>query len=532
MENVSSILAKVKKFKFKKKMSCILLVGALTSKTYQFSARFWELEFIDSFDFFDSLGTGIYIEYNELKIKRIMPKKSKINSLNIISDRIRFYYDAYFSGYIEGYFLIKKKTKIISKISLYFLYKYIKYSKFIMLNQYPTNLNYYYGQENDLFNLLSIKNLFYSYLYINFYNYNLANFYLFIDYIDNYFLTSSFEFFNLYDIFILIMYNIRCEHPLLYIYFRILQKKNKQFFFFGNNYFLDKKFKLLGLNIKDLIYFFYKKNIFKYKNKNFLWLVGSAFINRYDFFFYNLFFFKFQNLLVKYKILCTFKYIIANLFELNQIYFGLTSSWVNHYTFLLKNINYVVIYNIFYQHLSIVNLISYSINFVFGNYMVSQSKFVDFFISSCSFYEQDLLNLNIFTKKIFHSFLFKRFINTKITSEFINFFFFPVIKKIKSVLFFYLIFLKDYKYFRLFIYKCILKININETYFINYEFQLYMDFFVWYKFYCLKFNFILYNLYLINNYYLFFPISVKSLNLLLAYNNVFRNKLFLNYLII
>jgi hypothetical protein len=510
----------------------MLLIGALTSKLYQFSARFWELDFVDSFDFFDSLGTSLYIEYNELKIKRIMPKKSINNCLNIISDRIRFYYDAYFLGYIEGYFLIKKKTKLIIKVSLYFIYKYIKYSRFVMLNQHATSLNYYYGQELDLFSLLSLKKLFYSYVYINFYSYNVSNFYLFIDYIDNYFLHSSFEFFNLYDIFILVMYNIRCEHPILYVYFRILQKYNKQFFFFGNNYFIDKKIKFFGLNIKDLLYFFYKKNLFKYKNRNFLWLIGSGFINRYDFFFYNLLFVRFQTVLIKYKILCTFKYIIFNLFELNQIYFGLIMSWVDRYIFFNKNINYMVIYNIFHQHISISNLSVYAINFVFGNYVVFHSRLVDFFLSSCSFYEQDLLNINIYMKKIFHSFLFKRFINTKVVSDFINFFFFFNIRKIRLNLFFYFIFFKNLRYFCLGFYIFLLKKPTYEFYFLNYEFQLFRSYFFCNELYCLKFNLILYNLYVLNNYYIFFPISVKSLNLTLAYNNIFRNKLFYYYLYI
>jgi len=69
-------------------------VGALTSKPYAFKSRPWELKLAESLDFTDSLGSNVYLNYNNNKVLRIIPKfNSEING-SVISDKARFYYDA------------------------------------------------------------------------------------------------------------------------------------------------------------------------------------------------------------------------------------------------------------------------------------------------------------------------------------------------------------------------------------------------------------------------------------------------------
>lgn len=72
------------KFKLKKQ-------GALTSKTYEFKARNWELKSSFSFDIFHSEGSFILLEYRNIEILRIIPRYG-IQSSVWITDKLRFFY--------------------------------------------------------------------------------------------------------------------------------------------------------------------------------------------------------------------------------------------------------------------------------------------------------------------------------------------------------------------------------------------------------------------------------------------------------
>jgi NADH-quinone oxidoreductase chain G len=69
-------------------------VGALTSKTYAFKARPWELRVSESIDLSDAVGSGVFINFKETEIMRIFPKNSLEMANNIISDKARFSYDS------------------------------------------------------------------------------------------------------------------------------------------------------------------------------------------------------------------------------------------------------------------------------------------------------------------------------------------------------------------------------------------------------------------------------------------------------
>ena len=65
-------------------------VGALTFKPSSFQIRSWEVKSLESIDLTDGLGGNLYINYKELDIIRILPKKnSKINE-SWVSDKARF----------------------------------------------------------------------------------------------------------------------------------------------------------------------------------------------------------------------------------------------------------------------------------------------------------------------------------------------------------------------------------------------------------------------------------------------------------
>ncbi len=69
-------------------------VGALTSKPYAFKNRPWELETVESIDLNDSLGSNVFVNFNENSISRVMPKYNIELNENIITDKARFSYDS------------------------------------------------------------------------------------------------------------------------------------------------------------------------------------------------------------------------------------------------------------------------------------------------------------------------------------------------------------------------------------------------------------------------------------------------------
>jgi NADH dehydrogenase (ubiquinone) Fe-S protein 1 len=68
-------------------------VGALTSKPYAFKARSWELQNMDSYDIFDSLGSFIRIDVKGNEVMRILPRKNDVLNEEWITDKVRFFYE-------------------------------------------------------------------------------------------------------------------------------------------------------------------------------------------------------------------------------------------------------------------------------------------------------------------------------------------------------------------------------------------------------------------------------------------------------
>ena len=77
-------------------------VGALTLKTSAFSARPWELKSIESVDLTDGLGGNIYINYKELDVIKVTPKKNKDLNESWVSDKGRFAFDSLSNYRVEA----------------------------------------------------------------------------------------------------------------------------------------------------------------------------------------------------------------------------------------------------------------------------------------------------------------------------------------------------------------------------------------------------------------------------------------------
>ena len=77
-------------------------VGALTLKTSAFVSRPWELKSLESVDLTDGLGNNIYINYKELDVVRVNPKKNKNLNESWVSDKGRFAFDSLSNHRVEG----------------------------------------------------------------------------------------------------------------------------------------------------------------------------------------------------------------------------------------------------------------------------------------------------------------------------------------------------------------------------------------------------------------------------------------------
>jgi NADH-quinone oxidoreductase chain G len=77
-------------------------VGALTLKTSAFVARPWELKSLETVDLTDGLGSNIYINYKELDVVKVSPKKNKELNESWISDKGRFAFDSLINHRIEA----------------------------------------------------------------------------------------------------------------------------------------------------------------------------------------------------------------------------------------------------------------------------------------------------------------------------------------------------------------------------------------------------------------------------------------------
>lgn len=112
-------------------------VGALTSKSFKFKGRPWEMRISDSVDMTDSLGSNIYVNFKGRQIFRVLPKSNININDQIISDKARFSYDGNHKNRVLK--IIKKNTSnehvkfnwsnlIGSKMS----YKFFKNTHFII----------------------------------------------------------------------------------------------------------------------------------------------------------------------------------------------------------------------------------------------------------------------------------------------------------------------------------------------------------------------------------------------------------------
>ncbi len=278
-------------------------VGALTSKTYAFVTRPWELRSIDSIDVFDTFGSRIRIDLRGLDILRILPSYNKDINEEWITDKVRFCYDG-----------LNKQRFVIPLLKNFENFLFIEVSWVFSFCLLFNNLMFFYFQNlnnyNDkkfifsaiLGNIIDLQIIFILKKFLNFFNssnniisQDLIN-NLSFDFLNHFFLLNyKFLENKLLDGIFLFSLNPRLEMPLFNLRLRKNFNENKLFIgVFGYVTNLTYFVYDCGNNLKDLVKFVHGKHLVCRKVillNNPIFLFGSNFINsfikEFKFFFIN-----------------------------------------------------------------------------------------------------------------------------------------------------------------------------------------------------------------------------------------------------
>ncbi len=318
-------------------------VGALTLKVNQFSYRPWELISQNSFDYFDSFGLPIRVDYKNSKIIRILPELDSVFYIESISD------------------LTRLKSKFLNIVSLNYGNNYINSDNFYINNTFldskPLMLNL-------------INNCFINFKNINIFFFNLLNKFKFFKTSFNYYLNF------LKDYIITNKFLTNLDKTPLILINQTYKFYMFRFFLYLNN--INKRFKNIKYyNTKDIFIFnvellHEKSIIFNNLNNNYSHLNLNVYLIKYLSFFKSVL--SFDNLLL-FKLLN-----INNKIQLNFIVYidYLKILYNNNFkkiNLAFFNINHTYNSDSIYNILGI-NVKSLSINLKPFNFNLKQSYYI------------------------------------------------------------------------------------------------------------------------------------------------------------
>ncbi len=185
-------------------------VGALTSKPYVFEARPWELKKTESIDVMDAIGSNIRVDTYGWEVKRVLPLINEDINEEWISDKTRYACDGLSNQRLDTPFI--KYNGKFEKASWDEVFKIIK-SK---MNDTPNDK--IAGFVGDLSNMESsyiFKEFFDRTLNTNNYESRSSNYYVDINYRENYLFNSSLNGIEDSDLILLIGTNPRFEATIL-----------------------------------------------------------------------------------------------------------------------------------------------------------------------------------------------------------------------------------------------------------------------------------------------------------------------------
>lgn len=340
----------------------LTLIGALTIKPYSFKARSWELNYINSIDFYDSVGSNIKLEIRGKKLLRILPRQNDHLNENWITDKARFAFDSIYNQRLGSFYKKKLGTdnKFVltnsgitsSSINLELIFARFlkKHGKWVI--NFVGIMDPYMGVDQLLFfkdwlNFWGSSNLI---IPAN-YNTNLD-----LTYRSMYLFKNTLASLANYDLFILTNINLRLENPIINLKLRNLYLKKKTVFWsFGrqsNPNFLSK---LIGVSTNAFVQFLegkhlFSKDLFLFKNP--IFLLGNSLVYRKDF---SIFLFLLENLKLKINYI-NYQIIYNNLQSINAFEIGFYSKNNIDLNSNKSPYSYNIVYNINNLNLNINQL--------------------------------------------------------------------------------------------------------------------------------------------------------------------------------
>ena len=376
-------------------------VGALTSKPYAFTARPWELNYVESIDILDSICSNVRIDYLHNKILRVLPVYNKNLNEDWITNRVRFFYDSNNIQRLKYPMMRVETGKYIqiswSKLAFVFFDNIVKYT------DDDSSVLAFSGILSDL------ESIYYSKLFFNsigadihFSDFTDVN----ADFRENFLMNNSLVGIEENTNFIFFCLNTRLESPILNARLRKLYLLNDNIKFYGfgiNNSYLNLPIKFYGNSLrhlirilnfrsdlsKDLLFNNYNYSIFdlkRPKKDNYLFFFGLSFF-RYNKASYLLDFFKLwinKNFIFKYSVVFPFVGYI-NFFEING----------SSKKFISNKKNFIFLNNV--DDKNFLKIFDRSKNFIvyYGSFFGEGAENADLIIPAHSVFEYDYKYLNV-----------------------------------------------------------------------------------------------------------------------------------------
>jgi hypothetical protein len=378
-------------------------VGALTSKTYSFKARPWELINFKSFDILDIVASTITISLQGTKILRILPYNNDSINNSWLTDKTRYYFDSFYFQRITNPY---KFSRIFNKFIVSSWYKFYKFIFFFKTNvNIFKNLNFFFNLNFiNINDLIFLKSLDKEDILINDFQLNNINkmnnnqfIYEFRNYlIDKNSILNSLK--NDKTIVILNNYNLKFKNPVLNLEFVRNYKFNNNLFFFTINSNIIKNLNFKNLNFMN----FYYLKFLKGNSLINLFVSRSLKMNNFKLFVFNKISDDLNNLnFLKYFKIKNF-YLSSNLFELNRLEFNLKFNKNNFQNFNLKYINFVLEDNMFINKFLYKKLLNkFIFNIFCGSHYICNLdlnifKIFDFILPLSLFLENEMSSINIY----------------------------------------------------------------------------------------------------------------------------------------
>lgn len=116
------------------------IMGALTAKPYAFTSRVWEVERLESLDFFDVFGSSTFLELRGFEILSILPKINYSINGEWLTDRGRFF--------IDGLFYQRITKPMVRKLAVFIFCSWS--FVFLIFFFFKKLLNFYYKKSFDV----------------------------------------------------------------------------------------------------------------------------------------------------------------------------------------------------------------------------------------------------------------------------------------------------------------------------------------------------------------------------------------------